>query len=553
MPEIEDIEASALSEVFVPTGLSLESSALSAFAVMAALSSSCLSIVFAPPEAYMETFYPDIIGVYDPVPEAPLVSGPGRQPGSGDPYPERTLPIFDGGYIAQVAKDLTFPSSVYTIPQEEVSVTLFGQEVSGNCASLSVSGGRNQPVGGTMKLWDVDGGLIEKLSQWRQTNANVRAHAMDMNRVLEVSITQGGSASNYPTLIPLDPVWPGDGSVDIPFSDPTPVANLDNQTITDVLSDEGDDKTAHEVIAELATKTSLQIHSAFQDYDVRTFRFSQQNLLAGIDEILQVRQAYRKFVGSTMVLESLQEGPATAQLIDRVHLTSLSATYDTSALKTLFNAYRLNPMPTALSSPISGNVVGRTVRVDLVEPSAYVVIVAEAVKGVIEDGVFFDENDQPLNNRPSNIHRGSPSTKASYWVATYRPQFSDEEFIPYWRAFAMGGGTQPTEDGFNVSKSIAVASGLYGSRPEFRNLQTELVRDSSTMAQMLDAIELEVLYSVKRYKAESPYLLPTREGGFVDTVCWIHGLSSPLLLNSWSHSWTPENGLSCSYDLRGKL
>lgn len=464
------------------------------------------------------------------------------------------------------APDPTFPVSDYLLPATTLNVVYNGVNITSSVAGYSISGGRGQPVQGEVTIRSNNNGLVDVVSAFNQTNSSIRAHNMSASRGLTITVTQGSVSTAYPSLIPGDPSWDNEGTLSFSFTDRTPLLDKDNQNIPDAIHEEGDIETSHTMLAEIASMSGVTITPTFSSYPIRTFRGATKNFLAAIDELCFPRQAYRKWVGTQLFLEKLVEGSPSRTLVDRLHIPEggLTLTKDTSGVKTRFNYFRDVPLSTILArASCTGTLlaespcVGRVVQLSFNRPAIAARVFWSATNGVIQDGVFFDEGDVPLNSAPSEIFYGTPTSKAVRWLGTYVPNFilgGDGEYIPSWEAWADSPPLTSTSGGsFESNKIVSVLEGLYGQRPEYRNMESELLLESTDAQYLLDAIELELLWSTRQFSLNTPFLLNQREGDFIGLTHYAHGLNNTTcLIDSWNHSFSWENGWNNSYELRAK-
>lgn len=452
-----------------------------------------------------------------------------------------------------------FTEDDFILPQTSVLLLINGVDFSGNLVSYTMSGARGQPITGSITLKDITPNrLAKRVPAFNQANQDVKAHNMTDSVVIDLVVSQGGITTQYPDLIPGDPSWDNDGQLTWKVSDMTALLNLDNQSIDDIMYDEGDDETAHSVLAMLTALSTVSINPTFTDYNIRTFRMSGSNLLSAIDELLVPRQAYRKWEGSTLKFQTLTETGVSDSVVDRKHISSLSVSRDTSSLRTFFRAYRDAPQATALCSPVDctgGECVGRVVELTFAYPTIVARIRSTARHGVIGEGVFFDEDEEPLNETPATEFYGTPTRKAVRWLGTYTPEFGELAYVPYWRVTAEGGVLNPEEiDDFKFQIAVPEAEALYGRRPETSNLATELIRDPETMEQMLDAVANEVLWSINKADLSTPFLLDAREGDFISVTHFRHSLDDePCLVDNWNHAFSWARGWNNNYGLCYKI
>lgn len=455
--------------------------------------------------------------------------------------------------------DLILPVTTIEFIYEGTDLTKFVKEV-------RISGGRGAPVRGTVVLKDYDTDTLATLaSQFNQTHSAYRAHNMTDSRKLSLTLTQGENSVAYPDLIPDDPSWDNDATLTWSFTDMTPIANKDNQNIGDYLYSEGDDVTSHDVIDDIAAHAGVAIVPEFSPFNIGTFRANETNILSALDELKTVKQAYNKWESDTLHLNTLDEQSPVWHIVDRLHIPDggMTVALDSNNIRTRFNFFRDKPLASVLGrANCTGKLgeespcVGRVVQVNFNRPTKHAIITIISTQfGEIGEGVFYDEAGDPLPS-PDELHFYGPD-EAVMWLGTYTPLFSlgTDMYVPSWDVIATGGAlTTPEDVSFTVSKILTELETIYGSRPEYKDLETELVRDEETAQAMLDAIALEILWSIRKFNLNTPFLIPGREGDFVGVTHGKHGLvDEDCLIQTWDHSYSEENGWNNSYELRAKI
>lgn len=467
-----------------------------------------------------------------------------------------------------------FVDGDFILPPTSLTVSVAGTDVSAFVVSYNVSASRGGGVTGHVVLKDYHSSLLAKaVGTWNTSNNNVYAHNMTASRTITISATQGSVTTQYPTFIFSDPDWDNDGTVTINFSDMTPLIDIDNQDIGDYVRSAGDDKKFSDVLSDINGLVTPSIVSQVSDYDIGTFRGNGINIKSALEDLLSVRQGYLFWSGSTLQLKALPSTPsASRHIIDRRHIPDNGLRFqpDTGSLRTYFRYFKDVPVENVLGeASCTGRMgeespcVGRVVQVGFNRPARNVRIIAKAFKGSIEDGVFYTEGGAPLGSSPAGQYVAVPPnwTEASYWIGTYVPDFvlGGAMYAPSWSVTAYGGPDPsmmiPTDvEDWEVEETVAEAQAKYGKRPEYKDIESQLIRNQATASEMLLAIELEVLWSINKYNLTTPFLIREREGEFINVTHYRHGLNSKTcLINGWSHSFSYESGWSNSYDLASKL
>lgn len=451
--------------------------------------------------------------------------------------------------------DSSYEAADAILPATTASLWFDGSDLSQYYLGHDMGASRGQAVTGSIRLKDRSGNLAAIVSRFRQSLENYRAHNMTADKTISLTVTQGGVSTEYPTLLPGSPSWDNEGTLTWPVTDLSPLINKDNQNADDILWDEGDDESVNDIIATLAALAGVAISNRSADWDVRTWRMAGENVLSKIDDLCRATQSYRKWEGSTLYLEALNETkPSRWHAVDRFHIPSLTPREDADGIRTRFKAFRLAPQPQRLTEPVQGNGVGRVVEITF-PPTNGVRIITNARHGTIEDGVFYDEDEEPIVGWVPGPMTECVGQVAVRWLGTYVPSFGDVEYQPWWIVYAEGGSYNANEvEGFDFSAIAGTAEAIFGSRPDFSNLETELIRDPETFDSLLDAIVLEVDWSARTFGMTTPYLAPAREGDFLTVTHFRSGLSAEkMLVHGWNHSFSWENGWNNTYDLRAKL
>lgn len=464
------------------------------------------------------------------------------------------------------SNDLTVDSDAYVLPETTIQVLLNGIDVTEYLIDYNISGGRGTPITGSITLKDRTNYIIDAQSQFNQTNSAIKSHNMTDAVTIQILVSQGSVSPDYPVLIPGDPTWDNDGTLTFSFSDKTPIIDKDNQNLEDQLYDEGDIVNSDDIYANIATLAGEPISPDFTPYSIRTFRGAKKNLIAAIDELAMAVQGYRKWMDDVLHIEVLTEGSPTSSIIDRLHIPEggMTASLDTSNLRTYFRYFRDVPLSSVLGrANCTGTLlaespcVGRVVQLTFNRPAICARVKWTAANGTIEDGVFFDEGGLPLNDDPSEIFYGTALSKAVRWLGTYVPDFvigGDGEYIPSWEAWADGPPLNESGGVFEAEKIITTLESLYGRRPEYKDLESELLLNPATATAMLDALETEVKWSIRKFTVTTPFLYDEREGDFLSLTHHKHGLvEQTCLLHSWSHSFSFADGWNNTYELRAKI
>lgn len=461
------------------------------------------------------------------------------------------------------------------LPQTEFHVSFLGStgSLDDYIQEINISASRGVPISGSIKLKDNFGYIAEDISSFNIDNPDYRAHGMNSERTLNIELTQGVVTRSFTHLIPGDPSWDGFGTTTLTFTDMTPLIDKDNQSLPNIVYQEGDtDETSHTVIADISGLAGKNIVPEFSPYEINTFRMNNTNLLSALDELQAPRQAYRKWDGDVLKLETLSVGGSQFSIIDRKHIpeNGITFTKDTSNLRTYFKYFRNIPQESVLGSPreCTGQLgeespcVGRVVKLTFNRPARWARVFTEAYRGSIEDGVFYDESENPISvigggsGGVTEYMSGPLDPKAASWLGTYVPEFilgADEKYVPSWRVWAIGGDFEGENvpEGFDVDNTITDIEAIYGARPEYRDLASELLLNEVDAVSMLEAIELEIKWSINKISLNTPFLFPAEEGEFVTITHYRHELDSELcLVNGWSYTYSTESGWSNSYDLR---
>lgn len=465
--------------------------------------------------------------------------------------------------------DPSVSASDCILPQAEITFLYNSTNLSQYVTDVKISGSRGAAVTGSVTLKDRTGYLADFVSDFNQTHSAYRSHNMTDTRTVSLTLKQGSRFITYPNLIPGAPNWDNEATLTWEFSDYTPLLDVDNQNIGEYLYFEGTDASAYDAIGDISTAAGKTITPDFSDYDLGSFRANETNYYSALDELQQPRQAYRKWVADVLHLETLTESGSVMHIVDRLHIPregGLTGGIDDSRLRTYFKFTRDKPLATSLGeNQCTGNIgeesqcVGRVVQIQFNRPTIHARIhILSVNRGSIEDGVFYDAADNPLSGIDDwFIYYGTSSALASYWVGTYYPEFivGTDMYAPGWRVRATGGTIVPEASGdFTIQNTLTALEAIYGHRPEYKDMETELLRDPATATAMLEAIETEINWSLRVWNLNTPILVPGREGEMLTLTHKKHGFTAePMLINSFSHSYSIASGFSNSYELRAEV
>lgn len=465
--------------------------------------------------------------------------------------------------------DPSVSASDCILPPAEITFIYQSTNLSEFVTDVKISGSRGSAVVGSVTLKDRTGYLADFVSSFNQTHSQYRSHNMTDSRKISLTLKQGTRSISYPDLIPGDPKWDNEATLTWEFTDYTPLMDVDNQNIGEYLYFEGVDASAYDAISDIATHATQSITPGFADYDLGSFRANETNYYSALDELQQPKQAYRKWITDVLHLETLTTSGSVMHVIDRLHIPregGLTGGLDTSRLKTYFKFTRDKPLATSLGENMcTGNIgeesqcVGRVVQIQFNRPTVHARIqIVWVARGVIEDGKFYSETDVELPAVDDLQYFGTPSTLASYWLGTYVPEFvvgATGAYAPGWKVRATGGSIVPEASGdFTIENTLTALEGIYGHRPEYKDMETELLRNPADATAMLEAIEEEINWSIRVWALNTPILVPGREGQMITLTHKKHGFTAePMLIHGWSHGYSISGGWSNSYDLRAEI
>lgn len=455
-------------------------------------------------------------------------------------------------------KDSTIRTSHYIIPYPKVSASISGIDLTPYLKAYSISESRGGTgCSGTLVCKDRDGFLSNELTTLSLDAAELKPHNKTFARKVVLNVEHNGVKGKYPALIPSDPSWDEDGTVTINFTDGGEILDLDNQTLPNIVHEEGAKGRSNETLRALGILAGVTVQSKLPDYEIRSFRFNNQNVNYGMNQIMQIMQGYRVFHGEICNLEKLNPAkPQSWTFTDRLHIESLTYRLDTSGLRTFFRAFRNETQSSVIAAPLScvgGECVGRVVNLYFDQPVNYAVVLHRSPNGKIIDGVFFGENDKVLNQEPSNVY-SNILEKAYRWEATFKPsRYDNKPYVPQWNVFAIGGAPLSGDTEFSEELAASSVEAAFGRRPEYQDMDTDLILDNETITKMLQAVVEEVHWSVRKFNLSSPFLAPVRVGDFVKVEDKRFDVSERLLVNGWSHDWSVEGGFRGEYDLAGRI
>lgn len=358
------------------------------------------------------------------------------------------------------------------------------------------------------------------------------------------------------------------------------ILEQENQSMTDIMPDDTTISMAHETIKAIAATKGLEkVRCDFPNYRIRQLRRQGERPLDWMDRIALVYQAQRYWDGDTLVYKTppnpgVDGALPKFKLVDCVNISADDVSIEEmDDWKNKFSISRKRDKGT-LSGTIlcapSERCPGRTVNITL-DPPLYSVVLNVKLYGDchIENYVYFDENDRPLNAFSPGGPTYSSATKIARIEATCVPHYSGG--VNYY--IGSGGGGQGGVGGFyNSSNAFAVnmvgyeinVTGsseniggfdndytftlsdpgtveLFGEIPEYQNIETELIPTAQVAQAAIAAILKENIRRI--YKANvilpvgliNPWINP---GDVIEMTDYLTGQTNvKWLVESTKLSW----------------
>lgn len=359
----------------------------------------------------------------------------------------------------------------------QLTVTIGGTDVSQYVQSFEFNEQLGQKATATLKLLDVDSnGLVVRPGRFGPNGGSVELHPHNLTNATPVIVilAAGGMPSEYPAFLISDVDFDGNGLCTVSLEDYHALLEQDGVSLTDIMTEAGDEYTAHSAIQEMTAAVGILSQIGWPDYPINELRRQQGSRLGWINQLELPYQGYTKFVGGTLHSQTpgYTEGPEFT-LTDYINLTNLSWRETTAGHKNKFLATRLQPGVTRNIGEARGTQVGRNSQTEMtLDPPArsasfYKV---KAEQGDLIDVVWWDENDNPLHVGPTY----SGATPAAKCIFTYIYTVGTGEFSPEFHAYALGAAGQPSEfdTGFSAtSNNTGSEQGYYGVRTEFTPLE----------------------------------------------------------------------------------
>lgn len=412
----------------------------------------------------------------------------------------------------------SIPAEALEIPPVTHQLIAGGNDLSDYLVGWDWSNGRRTQGSGSMQLRAYNAKGEEEVPsrlgpEGGSLSALFHAHNMTAGNAITMTVTAKGRPYTYPTLLPGDPEW-DDGLLTWNFTDLTPLLMVENQSRDDIVAEEGDLVTAHQEMKAIGAAYGVKVVCNFPDYHIRVFRMNEGSPKRWLDALAAPYRAVSRWEGSTLIYEALSfPGNPEYHLRDRFKIENMSYRENTANLRTSWQSFRLEPLPGQVGETrcVGNECVGRTVNVQFVTPTNSVFMVATAIQGKIVDGVFFDENDNPLNANPSHTYRGiKPAVR---WEATYQANVTKAAYTPEYDVRAVGGASImhpafPIDDEFQAVLQSATLENWYGSRPEYRNLEDGKIPSAAVNNAMLAAIKLEMETGIVGARWGTPWFIP---------------------------------------------
>lgn len=428
-------------------------------------------------------------------------------------------------------------------------------------------------------------------SGFSDSTGRLYAHNFTKRTTLKVRVKYGYDQTGYsewnsPTYLPEEPTFDGE-TLEWAAGDLLGLLEQENRTMADINANVNQGQTAHSALAQILSTYGISSYVFnFPNFLIRMMRRSNGVPRDWVDEICNIYQCKINFSGDTCYIAPATPpnlGNAKWTLVADQHLEvgSFSAYKDLSEYRNRFTVSRLSPDGGIIGETecIGPQCVGRTVNITLDEEVNSLNVQSQAASGVITDFVYFDKFNNPV--LPDEVYALGPSgptyigpTPVKRIEATYAatsgvggPNIYEYNIgqlntiqLPYVPRYSIQVyGKNPGQAGLDATYNFTVqdTDGItaFGLRPEYANIENELIPNSSVGLDHANALLKESTRKVWHCKFKTKWVNPRIEPGDIVTL-------SDNATNMSNVKWlveevtiTHENGESSMelYCTRGRL
>jgi len=293
----------------------------------------------------------------------------------------------------------------------------------------------------------------------------------------------------------------------------------DGASMSDIIREAGNYRTAHDVMKEIASDSGLALACEFPDYQINEFRRGGGNKLNWLDELGKQMQAFRRPWRKGLKYQSYPGKLAAPrwQFVDEKNIEDLTLE-EAERPRNQFKASRMLAV-TGVAGEKDGtgpNVVGRQ-SVDLETPSKYAnVQVLKVVNGGLVDLVWKGQDGEVLSSGPP-VYSGPQ--KAYKLEFTYLPSIVNFAWVPHYELLIRGGQTPAAQDepfDFEVTDSASVAA--VGLNPESGNLESTILYKPEDVLKAVQAALAASVIRAWHSNLKTAYLNPEVDPGDVCSV-----------------------------------
>ena len=418
-------------------------------------------------------------------------------------------------------------------------------------------------------------------------------HNFTRRTVLKFSYDWGYDQYGYqnyiaPYFLPLEPKFNG-RELEWELEDFTGLFERQNISLTDIDADAPEGAagiqrgaTAHSNIRELCTWagiSSVQIN--YPDWNIRLLRRKNGVPLNWIDQTNRVRQAKRRWFGSSFIHELTTPphlGNAKWVFKGGQHIEegSFQAYQDLSDYKNKFDVSRTAPQGGIIGEQecIGGQCIGRTGNIVFDLPVTSCAATVEVTNGEIQDFVYFTPGNQPTLS--DSAYALGPSGSAYIGPTAARVEFTYRGRIGQEEGGGLGGIGGATYSSSIIGSNASLVSylprykvtyygkldsqvsinpvysytaqdsgqiSIFGEWPEYGVIEDPMIADYATMVAYGQALLQEATRKMWWVRFRTPYVNPKVEPGHIFRV---DDYSTQI-----NHNWlveemsiTTENGTS---------
>lgn len=415
-------------------------------------------------------------------------------------------------------------------PQPVLDLRYAGQDLTGVLGDLEIS----RPLNGKQQMsFDLrpPGAPIVQLQSdlvppgYGPWAGLIRQHNGTAQRTFELNVSIAGETWSSTQFLPQPVRW-DNGRISWSAEDRTALleAELDPDAggppFSDVIRAQGDQRTAHSLVAEASGHLGIPIVCRYPNYLVGVCRRGGGTILSWLDALAKPMCAARRWVGNTLVYEQVRpDAPVSWRFVDRLNIHTLSGPEELPRAKNKFVLARFDQSGGIIgeASETGGGALGRK-RISFTPSRSVVIDIHKCLQGRL-DHWNFEAGGRLLNESPfaAGIYSGPiPADGASF---TYIPTMMAG--IGQWQPsydISARGTNLPRSGAYRFVGGDAGLQSIYGVYPESKAIEEPVLGDEAGALLSLQAFVRENARRVWRCSFATPYLNPWIEPGQVIEV-----------------------------------